>query len=114
LEEHPSAAGGVTDLSFERIRRELKSENERPLRLSGCEQFVGQTSSYAAGSDKRVSVLCVVDGSRKIEQPFPAEDGIGILKTRDNAIAVVTVLVQGNLARPSDLSRRIKRSPRQR
>ena len=109
LEEHPRAAGGVTDLSFERIRLELKSENERPLRLSDCQKFVGQTSSYAAGSDKRVSLLCVLDGSRKIEQPFPAKDGIGILKTGDDAVAVVTVLVQGNLARPSDLSRRAKR-----
>jgi hypothetical protein len=110
LEEHPRAAGGATDLSFERIRLELKSENDRPLRLNDCQQFVGQTSSYAAGSDKRVSVLCVLDGSRKVEQPFPADDGIGILKTGDDAIAVVTVLVQGNLARPSDLSHRTQLS----
>jgi hypothetical protein len=112
LEEHSRAAGGATDLSFERIRLELKSENHRPLLLNDCQRFIGQISSYAAGSDKRVSVLCVLDGSRKVEHPFPAEDGIGILKTGDDAIAVVTVLVQGNLARPSDLSRRAKRSPR--
>jgi hypothetical protein len=114
LEEHPRAAGGETDLSFERIRLELKSENDRPLRLADCQQFVGQTSSYAAGSDKRVGVLCVLDGSRKIEQPFPADEGIGILKTEDDAVAVVTLLIQGNLARPSDLSRRTRRSGRRR
>jgi len=112
LEEHPRAAGGETDLSFERIRIELKSANDRPLRLADCQQFVGQTSSYAAGSDKRVGVLCVLDGSRKIEQPFPADEGIGILKTEDDAVAVVTLLIQGNLARPSDLSRRTRRSGR--
>jgi hypothetical protein len=105
LEEHPRAGAGETDLSFERIRLELKSENDRPLRVTDCQRFVGQTSSYAAGSDKRVALLCVLDGSRKVEQPFPAEDGVGILKTEDDAIAVVTVLIQGNLARPSDLSR---------
>lgn len=110
LEEHPRAAGGQTDLSFERIRLELKSENDRPLRLADCQQFLGQTSTYAAGSDKRVAVLCVLDGSRKVEQAFPADEGIRILRTEDDAIAVVTLLIQGNLARPSDLSRSKQRS----
>jgi hypothetical protein len=48
----------------------------------------------------------VLDGSRKVEQPFPAEDGIGVLKTADDAVAIASVLLQGNLARPSDLTRR--------
>jgi hypothetical protein len=109
LEEHPRAAGGSTDLSFERIRLELKSENDKPMRLLDCRRFVGQTSSYTAGSDKRVGVLCVLDGSQKVEQPFPPEDGIGILKTEDDAVAIVTVLLQGNFRRPSDLSRRTRR-----
>jgi hypothetical protein len=64
------------------------------------------------GSDKRIGVLCVLDGSPKAEEPFPPEDGIGILKTADDAVAVVTVLIQGNLTRPSDLTRR-SRSSRQ-
>jgi hypothetical protein len=51
LEEHPRAAGGTTDLSFERIRIELKSENDGPFRLLDCQRFVGQTSSYTAGSE---------------------------------------------------------------
>ena len=106
LEEHPKAAGGTTDLSFERIRLELKVSDDRPLRLPHCRRFVGQASTYAAGSDKRIGMLCVLDGSCKNEQPFPAEEGIGILRTGDDAIAVVTVLLQGNLTRPSDLSRR--------
>ena len=105
LEEHPRAAGGATDLSFERIRIELKSENDRPLRLADCQKFVNQAASYAAGTGKRVAMLCVLDGSAKAEPAFPPEDGIGILKTQDGAVAIVTVLLQGNLARPSDLSR---------
>lgn len=63
LEEHPHAAGGTTDLSFERIRIELKCENHHQLCLADCQRFVGQTSSYTAGSDKRIGVLCVLDGS---------------------------------------------------
>jgi hypothetical protein len=112
LEEHPRAGAGETDLSFERIRLELKCENDQPLRFTDCQRFVGQTSSYAASSDKRVALLCVLDGSHKVQQPFPAEDGVGILRTEDDAIAVVTVLIQGNLARPSDLSRRERSSGR--
>lgn len=111
LDEHPRAAGGATDLSFEHIRIELKAQNTRPLRLEDCQQFVGQTTSYTVGSDKRIGVLCVLDGSAKIAAPFPAEDGMGILKTDDGAVAVVTVLIQGNLARPSDLSRKKSRGP---
>ena len=109
LDEHPKAAGGTTDLSFCGIRLELKSDNERPLRLGDCARFIGQTASYAAGSDKRVAVLCVLDGSRKLGEPFPAEDGIGVLKTADDAVAIVTVVLQGNLVRPSDLTRRAPR-----
>jgi hypothetical protein len=51
-------------------------------------------------------------GSPKVEQPFPPEDGIGILTTGDASVAVLTVLIQGNLARPRDLTRR-GRSSRQ-
>ena len=112
LEEHPRAAGGTTDLSFERIRIELKSENDAPLRLPDCRRYVGQTSSYTAGSDKRIGVLCVLDGSPKAEQPFPPEDGVDVLTTADDAVAVITVLMQGNLARPSDLTRRARPSDR--
>jgi hypothetical protein len=32
-----------------------------------------------------------------------------VLKTADDAVAIVTVLLQGNLARPSDLTRRAPR-----
>jgi hypothetical protein len=105
LEEHPRAAGGITDLSFERIRIELKSVNEQRLRLADCQRFVGQSASYVTGSGKRIGLLCVLDGSPKAEPAFPPEDGIGVLKTEDGAVAIVAVLIQGNLARPSDLSR---------
>ena len=55
-----------------RIRLELKSEKApRPLDLADCRRYVGQASSVAAGDDKRVAVVCVLDGSRKVQQPFP-------------------------------------------
>jgi hypothetical protein len=41
MEEHPRAGAGETDLSFYRIRIELKSENDGPLGLPGCKRYVG-------------------------------------------------------------------------
>ena len=108
LEEHPRAAGGITDLSFKGIRLELKSESSKPLTLDGCKKFVGQTASYAVASGKRIALLCVLDCSKKEGAPFPVEDGIDILIDQQgpSTTFVITVLIQGNLVRPSDLSRK--------
>ncbi len=107
LEEHPHAARGVTDLSLRGIRLELKSEKVDRLSFADCERFVPQAASYAIGSGKRLAVLCVLDGSPKVKPPFPVEDGIGVFvhRTSETPIYVLTILVQGNLAKPSDFSR---------
>jgi hypothetical protein len=106
LEEHAHAAGGITDLSFRGIRIELKVEASQRLTLEDCQTYLGQTASYVVGSGKRIGILCVLDCSPKREAPFPAEDGLGIftLGTDGAPVCIVALLVQGNLARPSDLS----------
>jgi hypothetical protein len=107
LDEHPHAARGITDLSFRGIRLELKSEKDMRLVLADCEQYLAQAASYAIGSGKRRALLCVLDGSPKTEPAFPVEDGIGVFihKSSDTPIYVLTILIQGNLARQSDFSR---------
>jgi hypothetical protein len=108
LEEHPRAAGGITDLSLHGIRLELKSEKEKHLAFADCEQFVEQTASYAVGSGKKLAVLCVLDCSAKTKTAFPIEDGIGFFVHRrtETLIHVLTILIQGNLAKPSEFSRK--------
>ncbi len=108
LEEHPQAAGGITDLSYHGIRLELKSEKDKRVAFADCEQFVAQAASYAIGSGKRIAVLCVLDCSPKTETVFPIEDGIGVFvhQTTDTPIYVLTILIQGNLAKPSAFSRK--------
>lgn len=108
LEEHPRAGGGITDLSFKGIRLELKSESDKPFTLNDCKKFVGQAASYAVASGKRIALLCVLDCSKKERAPFPVEDGIGILMDQQGSSTtfVITLLLQGNLVRPSDLSRK--------
>jgi hypothetical protein len=107
LEEHPHAAGGITDLSFRGVRLELKSERVTHLSLADCERFVSQAASYAVGSGKRLALLCVLDGSPKTTPPFPVEDGIGVFKhqSSETPVYVLAILIQGNLAKPSDHSR---------
>ena len=107
LEEHPRAGGGITDLSFRGIRLELKSVSKQPMVLEDCQQFVGQTASYAVASGQRIAVLCVLDLSKKDRAPFPVEDGLGMLMDQQGSSTtfVITVLLQGNLTRPSNLSR---------
>jgi hypothetical protein len=107
LDEHPHAAGGITDLSFKGIRLELKVEVTQNITLQDCDRFLGQTTSYVAANGKRLGVLCVLDCSEKKRPAFPAEDGIGILvqQSSETSIYAITILIQGNLARPSSFSR---------
>jgi len=65
LEEHPRAAGGITDLSFKGIRLELKSESDKPLTLDGCKKFVGQAASLCGGERQ---ADCVAVRSRLFEE----------------------------------------------
>lgn len=108
IEEHPRAAGGITDLSYHGIRLELKSEKDKRLTFADCEQFVSQAASYAIGSGKRIAVLCVLDCSPKTQTAFPIEDGIGVFvhQSTETPIYVLTILIQGNLAKPSAFSRK--------
>lgn len=107
LEEHPHAAGGITDLSFRGIPIELKYEGETAVSLKECERFFGQAISYAIARGKRVALLCVLDNTPKRSAPYPVEEGIDILAapTHSGEVQVVTILIQGNMPRPSDLSR---------
>lgn len=106
LEEHPKAAGGITDLSLHGIVVELKSVRDRISKIEDCQGYVEQAASYAVARGKRVAILCVLDGSAKDSAPWPAAEGLGVLRSAPPAdVTVVTVVVQGNVTRPSKLSR---------
>lgn len=107
MDEHPWSAGGITDLSFNGIRIELKYSNDHPLSVSDCLQFAGQTIAYVVGTGKRVGILCVLDNSPKVAPAFPADEGIVLYshQTNEGTVDVVVVLLQGGLPKPSSLSR---------
>ncbi|CAN7660298.1 hypothetical protein [Variovorax paradoxus] len=106
LEEHPAAAGGLTDLSLRGIAIELKSVKKGIRQIDDCQGYVEQAASYAVAKGKRVALLCILDCSEKNSAPWPADEGIAILKSAAPAnVTVVTMVVQGNITRPSQLSR---------
>jgi hypothetical protein len=72
LEEHPHAAGGITDLSFRRVRLELKVESDQPVTCQNAQPYLEQTVQYVVGSDRRFGLLCVLDCSDKTAAPGSA------------------------------------------
>jgi hypothetical protein len=98
--------GGLTDLSLRGIAIELKSVNKRIKSMDDCRLYVEQAASYAAAKAKRVAILCILDCSAKDSAPWSAADGLAILNSAPPAeITVITLVVQGNITRPSKLSR---------
>ncbi len=107
LEEQAHSTGGRTDLSFHGIRIELKSEPAKKLLPDDCKRYASQPASYAVGTNRRVAVLCVLDCSPKKEGPFPIEDGLFAyaIDTGTSPVYIICILIQGSLAKPSNLSR---------
>jgi len=113
LEEHPKASGGITDLSFRRMRIELKVEQKRLISMEDAKQYLGQTSQYAAGSDTRFGILCMLDCSPKTNAPGSVANDISVISVKPPTnqglpILVGVVIIRGNLPRPSSLSVRRK------
>jgi hypothetical protein len=111
LEEHPRAGGGLTDLSFQRIRIELKVEPNQYVSTEEAGRFLGQTSQYVVGSDSRFGVLCLLDCSPKTGAPASVANDIALQTVLPPGSAggvplfIGVVIVRGNLATPSDLSK---------
>lgn len=110
LEEHPRAAGGITDLSFRGIRLELKSEQNAVVTLEDASSFIQQAAQYVAGSDRRLGILSILDCSTKTEAPGLIDNDISLVSvpppgTNGVPILIAVVIIRGNLSRPSALSR---------
>lgn len=105
LDEHANAAGGITDLSLRGLPIELKVRDVIVTSVDDCAKFVPQTASYAVAKSKRTAVLCVLDASPKKTAPVSPETLLDIRVHAETGVAVCMLVIQGNLARPSALSR---------
>ena len=114
LEEHPRAAGGITDLSFHGIRLELKSEQHQVVTAENAAAFIQQTAQYVTGSARRLGILCILDCFAKTVAPGLVDNDIFAVNLpppggNGASICIAVVIIRGNLARPSDLSRKTLR-----
>ncbi|MFP1132870.1 hypothetical protein [Asticcacaulis sp. W401b] len=107
LEQHPAVGAGITDLSFEQIRLELKVEAKTKVDAKLIETYADQTVQYVVATGKRIGILCILDGSPKSGPPSPTASQIQLLRRQveDGEIFLIVVVIQGNLATPSSLSR---------
>lgn len=111
LEEHPHASGGITDLSFRHVRLELKVVDDHYVTRDDLLKFIPQIVQYVAGSDKRFGVLCILDASLKDSSAGSVADDISYEASMGPTgaglpIGIGTVIVRGNLPKPSSLSRK--------
>ena len=107
LEDHPHSGGGVTDLSFQQIRLELKAYwDGAPMQIE-LEADAEQTLQYVVATGKRVGILCILDSSQMTRSVTPPENLIFTqLKNSSGVIIpIITVIVQGGLQKPSILSK---------
>jgi hypothetical protein len=111
LEDHPHVGGGVSDLSFHRIRLELKVDS-RPLGIDDAFKMYGQQlAQYVVGSDRRSGILVILCGVKERIAPGPVENDIDVRIVPPptggaRVLAIGIVLIRANLPAPSSLSRR--------
>lgn len=104
LDEHANAAGGITDLSFRGIPIELKVESSALFALEDGKRFASQAASYAVAKGKKTAVLCLLDCSSKKGPPRDPAQLVSLLSL-ENGVQVCVLVIQGNLQKPSALSR---------
>jgi hypothetical protein len=114
VQEHPSQAGGNTDIRYRGVVIELKVEDSNGDRQHICRKYTAQTVQYAGVEARQVSVLLVLDLTEKKRPPGDIRNDIlladvethggGESSKRYTSKAFVFV-VNGNMKSPSDYSR---------
>ncbi len=109
---HPQAARGILDLLFRKLSIELKVEPTKLVTLENALDFSQQSSQYTSGCDNRLGILCILDCSKKEKAPASIANDIGLLEVpvpgitdRGFPLILGTVVIRGNLKRPSDYSK---------
>ena len=119
VQEHPNQAGGSTDIRYRGIIVELKVEHENGDRKYIGERYSAQASQYQSVEGKQVSVVLVLDLTPKINPPSDIRNDIFLVDVTthggdDNEkqyqSKAFVFVVNGNMKKPSEYSRRKKKS----
>ncbi len=104
LEVHPNVGGGIADLSFDRVRLELKVDYKGRDYPSRENKNILQAHQYSVASGKECCILCTLRRADKKQVSARAEDMIEFRTLQDGTI-IFLVRMLCDLPRPSDLSR---------
>ncbi|MEE4597467.1 hypothetical protein V2J94_37275 [Streptomyces sp. DSM 41524] len=118
LERGSPLALGYLDVRHDGITAELKVERKTPVTEQSAPKYMGQPTQYAAADGARLSILCILDMSRKTSPVgvpenylFTLQPALHGLTNPEAPSLVAAIVVNGNLPTPSTWSRR--RTPTQ-
>jgi hypothetical protein len=113
LTRRDAVAGGFDDLLHDDVIAELKVERGSPAAVERSAKYLGQPAQYGVGRGSQLSVLVVLDHSRKTSPPGVIENYIGWLRPKLHGLdnpeypsLVGVLIVNTNLPVPSAWSRR--------
>lgn len=113
VQEHPSQAGGITDIRYRGVIVELKVETENGDRKHISKKYTAQSVQYAGIEARQVSILLVLDLTSKDKPPGDIRNDIiltdvethggddGIKEFPSKAFVFV---INGNMKNPSTYS----------
>jgi hypothetical protein len=112
--ERGTALGhGFLDTRHDGITAELKVARDQPVTSETATKYIGQPTQYAAADGARLSILVILDMSRKVLPIGTPENYLFVLGPQQHGMtdphspsAVVTLVVNANLPVPSSWSRR--------
>lgn len=110
VQEHPSQAGGITDIRYRGTIVELKVERENGDRAHLAQKYTSQVTQYAGVEARQVSVLLVLDLTPKGKPPGDIRNDIMLTDvethggddlTKGFPSKVFIFVVNGNTKSPS-------------
>jgi hypothetical protein len=112
--ERGTALGhGYLDTRHDGITAELKVARDLPVTAASATKYIGQPTQYAAADGARLSILVILDMSRKVLPIGTPENYLFVLGPKQHGMTdphspsvVVTLVINGNLPVPSSWSRR--------
>ena len=119
LSRRDARALGFLDLDHDGITAELKVERTTPVTQENCYKYLGQPAQYATGANRRLSILVVLDMTRKQAPPGALENYVWLMQPAAHGLTdpaypavIAVVVINANNRVPSGWSRhRIDAAP---
>ncbi|MDA8039665.1 MAG: hypothetical protein M0Z69_11005 [Actinomycetota bacterium] len=113
LTRRDAVAGGFDDLLHDDVIAELKVEKRTAATVEGSAKYLGQPTQYGVGRGSQLSVLVILDHTRKTSPPGVIENYIDWLRPKLHGLddprypsLVGVLIINSNLPVPSTWSRR--------